>query len=52
MKNTIAEVHRVAEEKRAIAEAKKGEELVKAEELAAKHRALGKAPKKFLCFGA
>lgn len=52
MKNEIAAVHRTAEEKRAVAEAKKGEELVKAEELAAKYRASGQAPKRFLCFGA
>ncbi|MCO5612653.1 hypothetical protein L7F22_066922 [Adiantum nelumboides] len=52
MKNKIAVVHRSAEEQRAMAEARRGEEFVKAEELAAKYRAHGKAPKKFLCFRA
>ncbi|MCO5547607.1 hypothetical protein L7F22_001058 [Adiantum nelumboides] len=50
MKNKIAAVHKSAEEQRAMAEARRGEEFVKAEELAAKYRAHGKAPKKFLCF--
>jgi hypothetical protein len=36
----------------AVAEAKKGEELLKAEEQAAKYRATGLTPKKLLgCFG-
>ena len=52
MNNTLAEVHRVAQEKRAVAEAKKGEEFVKAEESAAKFRAIGKSPSKLWCFGA
>lgn len=52
MKNEIAAVHKMAEEKRAAAEAQKGEEFVKAEESAARYRASGQAPKKFLCFGA
>jgi hypothetical protein len=46
MKNKIAMVHKEAEEKRAIIEAKKGEDFLKAEELAAKYRATGTAPKK------
>ncbi|KAF7821837.1 remorin-like [Senna tora] len=51
MKNKIALLHREAEEKRAIIEAKKGEDLLKAEESAAKYRATGTAPKKLLgCF--
>ncbi|KAI5077735.1 hypothetical protein GOP47_0007559 [Adiantum capillus-veneris] len=50
MKNKIAAVHRSAEEQRAMAEATRGEEFVKVEELAAKYRAHGKAPKTFLCF--
>ncbi|XP_020598747.1 remorin-like [Phalaenopsis equestris] len=51
MKNKIALIHKEAEEKRAIVEAKRGEEILKAEELAAKHRATGIAPKKLLgCF--
>lgn len=51
MKNKIAEVHKLAEEKRAMVEARKGEELLKAEECAAKYRATGYVPKKCLgCF--
>ncbi|KAI3458159.1 hypothetical protein Pfo_014822 [Paulownia fortunei] len=51
MKNKVALVHKAAEEKRAIIEAKRGEDLLKAEEIAAKYRATGNAPKKLLgCF--
>jgi len=51
MKNKIAEIHRIAEERRAMVEAKKGEEILKAEEFAAKFRATGKIPKKMIgCF--
>lgn len=51
MKNKIALVHRQAEEKRAVVEAKRGEEVLKAEETAAKFRATGTTPKKHLgCF--
>jgi len=51
IKNKIATIHKEAEEKRAIIEAKKGEDLLKAEETAAKYRATGTAPKKLLgCF--
>ncbi|XP_015967431.1 remorin [Arachis duranensis] len=51
IKNKIAAIHKEAEEKRAIIEAKKGEDLLKAEEVAAKYRATGTAPKKLLgCF--
>ncbi|XP_073021498.1 remorin-like isoform X1 [Primulina eburnea] len=51
MKNKVAQVHKAAEEKRAIAEAKRGEDLLKAEEMAAKYRATGTGPKKLLgCF--
>ncbi|CAH9123548.1 unnamed protein product [Cuscuta epithymum] len=46
MKNKIAMLHRGAEEKRAMIEAKRGEDLLKAEELAAKHRATGTLPTK------
>ncbi|KAI3749042.1 hypothetical protein L6452_12577 [Arctium lappa] len=48
MKNKMAILHKRAEEKRALAEAKRGEELLKAEELAAKCRATGDTPKKLL----
>lgn len=51
MKNKIALVHKQAEEKRALVEAKRGEEILNAEETAAKYRATGTTPKKaFGCF--
>lgn len=50
MKNKVAEIHRQAEEKRAVVEAIRGEEKLKAEETAAKYRATGRTPKKFLGF--
>lgn len=44
-------IHKQAEEKRAMVEAKRGEEVLKAEEIAARHRATGSTPKKpFGCF--
>lgn len=46
MKNKLASIHKTAEEKRAMTEAKKGEDLLKAEEMAAKYRATGTGPKK------
>ncbi|XP_073309601.1 remorin-like [Primulina huaijiensis] len=49
-KNKIALLHKAAEEKRAIIEAKRGEDLLKAEETAAKYRATGTSPKKLLGF--
>jgi len=48
MKNKIAAIHKAAEEKRAMIEAKQGEDLLKAEEKAAKYRATGTGPKKLL----
>ncbi|KAG0457402.1 hypothetical protein HPP92_022559 [Vanilla planifolia] len=48
MKNRIAIVHKEAEEKRAIVEAKRSEEILKAEEMAAKYKATGASPKKLL----
>ncbi|KVH89116.1 remorin [Cynara cardunculus var. scolymus] len=52
MKNKVGLIHKQAEEKRAMVEAQKGENKLKAEELAAKYRATGTLPKKFLlCFG-
>lgn len=52
MKNEIAIIHKKAEEKRAMVEAKRGEDFLKAEELSAKYNATGEVPKKFLlCFG-
>ncbi|XLT11307.1 hypothetical protein HN51_057100 [Arachis hypogaea] len=51
LRNKIAAIHREAEEKRAFTEAKKGEDILKAEETAAKYRATETAPKKiFGCF--
>ncbi|XP_018454821.1 remorin 1.4-like isoform X2 [Raphanus sativus] len=50
MKNKIAQIHKQAEEKRAMIEARRGEEVLKAEELAAKYRANGTAPKKLFGF--
>lgn len=51
MKNKVALVHKEAEEKRAMVEARRGEDVLKAEEIAAKYRATGTAPKKLLgCF--
>ena len=46
LKNATAAVHKAAEEKRATAEARHGEEIVAAEEAAAKYHAMGEAPKK------
>ncbi|KAH7662950.1 Remorin C-terminal protein [Dioscorea alata] len=52
MKNKVAMIHKTAEEKRAFTEAKRGEDILKAEELAAKYRASGLSPiKLFGCFG-
>jgi predicted transcriptional regulator len=48
MKNKIAMIHKEAEEKKAIVEAKRGEDLLKAEEMAEKYRATGSSPKKLL----
>lgn len=53
MKNKAAMIHKEAEEKKAMVEAKRGEEVLKAEEMAAKYRATGNSPKKTMgCFGA
>ncbi|KAK6925811.1 Remorin, N-terminal [Dillenia turbinata] len=50
VKNKVALTHKSAEEKRAIIEAKRGEDMLKAEEMAAKYRTTGTAPKKLLGF--
>jgi len=51
MKNKVALVHKEAEEKRAMIEAKRGEEILQTEEMAAKYRATGTTPKKTIgCF--
>ncbi|MCO5556411.1 hypothetical protein L7F22_009960 [Adiantum nelumboides] len=47
-KNKVALVQRVADEQRALAEAHHGQELLKAEEIAAKCRASGTRPGKFV----
>ncbi|KAG9441143.1 hypothetical protein H6P81_016997 [Aristolochia fimbriata] len=52
MKNKICMLHKEAEERRAMVEARKGEDLLKAEELSAKYKAKGVPPTKlFGCFG-
>ena len=52
IKNKIVMIHKAAEEKRAMVEAKRGEDLLKANEAAAKYRATGILPKKGTgCFG-
>ncbi|KAL2342774.1 hypothetical protein Fmac_004059 [Flemingia macrophylla] len=52
MQNKVAEIHRTAEEKRAMIEAYKGEEFLEIEEKAVKFRTRGYTPRKFLpCFG-
>ncbi|KAK6918405.1 Remorin, C-terminal [Dillenia turbinata] len=52
MKNKVAATHRQAEEKRAMVEARKGEEILRAEEMGAKYRATNQTPKSGLgCFG-
>ena len=48
MKSKAALLHKEAEEKRATVEAKRGEERLNAEEMAAKFHATGQTPKKFL----
>ncbi|XP_073016839.1 remorin-like [Primulina eburnea] len=51
VKNKVAVIHKAAEEKRATTEANRGEDLLKAEETAAKYRATGTGPRKLLgCF--
>uniref|UniRef100_A0A0E0CTC5 Remorin C-terminal domain-containing protein n=1 Tax=Oryza meridionalis TaxID=40149 RepID=A0A0E0CTC5_9ORYZ len=52
MRNQVAAIHKAAEEKRATVEATRHEEIIKYEEMAAKHRSKGTTPTKFLsCFG-
>ncbi|XP_021717540.1 remorin-like [Chenopodium quinoa] len=48
MKNMVALVHKQTEEKRAIVQARKGEDLLMIQEKAAKYRATGYTPKKIL----
>ncbi|XP_019156029.1 PREDICTED: remorin-like [Ipomoea nil] len=48
MKNKEAEIHKVADEKRAVVEAQRKEEILKAEDMAAKFRSSGYTPKRFL----
>lgn len=51
MKNKVALIHKQAEEKRAMVEAKRAEEFLKAEETGVKYRATNTTPKKsFGCF--
>ena len=53
MRNRIAMIHKEAEEQRAAVEARRQEEVIKYQEMAANHRSKGTTPKKkFLgCFG-
>ncbi|KAL8500055.1 hypothetical protein ACS0TY_019885 [Phlomoides rotata] len=52
LKNRVALVHKQAEEKRAMVDCKRGEDMLKAEETAAKFRATGQVPSRgFACFG-
>ncbi|KAH7849153.1 hypothetical protein Vadar_013775 [Vaccinium darrowii] len=51
MQNKVALIHKEAEERRAMVEERKGEEMLKAEEMAAKYRATGSVPKNLECFG-
>ncbi|XP_009629650.1 remorin-like isoform X1 [Nicotiana tabacum] len=52
MKNRAALIHKEAEEKKAMVNAKRGEQILKTEEMAAKYRATGQTPKKLLgCVG-
>ncbi|KAG2681228.1 hypothetical protein I3760_11G134500 [Carya illinoinensis] len=48
LKNKIAEIERVKEEKRALVEASQKEEFIKLEQMAEKFRATGHKPKKLL----
>lgn len=51
MKNKMAEIHRWADEKRAIIEAQKQQEFQKVEDIAVKFRSRGYNPKRILeCF--
>lgn len=51
MKNKMAEIHRAAEEKRAMVEANRADDILKVDETAAKFRATGSIPKRlFGCF--
>ncbi|KAG5539670.1 hypothetical protein RHGRI_020019 [Rhododendron griersonianum] len=51
MNNKAAEIHKAAEEKRAMVEAQRGEVVFKVEEAASKFRSSGTTPKRFFgCF--
>ncbi|XLR19479.1 hypothetical protein S83_047391 [Arachis hypogaea] len=53
MKNKIADIHRSAEEKRAMVKAQKREEFIELEEITAKFCSSGRTPAKFFaCFKA
>ncbi|CAN6287791.1 unnamed protein product [Urochloa humidicola] len=51
LRNSAAAAHRAAEEKRAAAVALRGEEVIRAEEAAARYRATGQAPTKLFGLG-
>ncbi|KAK9672641.1 hypothetical protein RND81_12G114000 [Saponaria officinalis] len=48
MKNKVAMIHKQAEERKAVVEAKRCENLLKVDEIASKCRTIGKPPKKLL----
>jgi len=51
MKNKVAKIHLLAEEKRAVVEAQKREEFIDLEETASKFRSRGDTPRRFFaCF--
>ncbi|XP_028080458.1 remorin 1.4-like [Camellia sinensis] len=51
MNNKKSEIHKAAEEKRVMVEAKRGEDILTVEEIAAKFRSTGNTPKRiFGCF--
>jgi len=50
-KNKIAAIHKQAEEKRAMTEAKRQEDILKAQEMAAKYKATNQTPKAVGCLG-
>lgn len=53
MRNKEALIHKMAEEKKAMVEVKRGEEILKTEDMANKYRATGQTPDKKLlgCIG-
>lgn len=46
MKNQMADIHKSAQEKRAVVDAKRGQDTIKVEEAAEKFRTTGNTPRK------